>query len=80
MDVIPFIQEQLGEIRAVLSGDSGDQCSFSIAHGYARSTPTAEWRGMTLPVSITGYTSGQAAGSKPNISSLTSAMFVGHSK
>ena len=35
MDAIAFVEQQLGEIGAVLSSDAGDECGFT--HGWRRS-------------------------------------------
>ena len=33
MNGIAFLQKQLGQIRAVLSGDAGDERNLVVAHG-----------------------------------------------
>src|SRR5438067_2563418 len=42
--LVPFLQQQLCQVRSILSGDSGDKCSFHYAPQVSFSSGRCEYR------------------------------------
>jgi hypothetical protein len=48
VDVVPLLEQQLGEVEAVLAGDPGDECGRHGRESASRDVPPSSRAGLAL--------------------------------